>query len=648
MAGPQKYLERVRFGDFEFDRRTGDLKREGSVLRLQPQPAKVFGVLLSRAGEVVTRQELAEQIWGTETFVDYERGLNYAIRQIRTALADDADHPRFLETLPRRGYRFIGEIEESAPPAGTVVLQEEPEPEMVQAKKPGPVGRRNWHWALLAAICTVLVTLAAIGYFQSMRAPSMLAPIQSVAVLPLVNLSSDPSQEYFSDGLTDELITEMAQIANLRVISRASAVRFKGSRKGAPEIGRELGVDAIVEGSVERNGSRVRIRAQLIHTPTDRHLWAQSYDRDVGDVLALERELARDIAEQVGHSIAQRKASPVRKVSGPAHEDYLKGRYYWNKRTAAGLQKGIEHFQRAIDQDPNHAPAYTGLADSYIMLANWGFTSPAEAYVKAKAAATQALQLDPQLAEAHTSLAYVTLLYDWNWEGAEAGFRRAIALNTNYTSAHHFYSILLMTAGRQAEAIQEIRRAQELDPLSLIVNDVVGWIYYEGRQYDLAIEQYERTLEMDQSYTPALLDLGTAHLRKGEYAQARSVFERVRSSGGEGGVVMSGVAQVHALSGQHDEARSVLRKLEASPEKFISSWDLALIYAALKERDKAIALLEKAANEHVGWVVRLGVDPALDSLQGESKFEELKRRVRIPIAASLPSTPGNSSGTPRS
>lgn len=613
----------VRFGNFELDLNTGELRRDGVSLKLQPQPAKVLALLVQNAGAVVTRQELAEKVWGSETFVDFEQGLNYAIRQIRTALDDDAERPRFLETLPKRGYRFIAEVRTLAPPSPVTSTTEQNKARSFHA----------WKWGILAGFGAVVIILAFLLFFlRSGTSTGGAAPpeIQSIAVLPLTNLSNDPAQEYFSDGLTDELITELAKTGELKVISRTSTIGFKKAGKSIPEIGRQLHVDAIVEGTVQRVENRVRIRAQLIHAESDHHIWAESYDRDVSDLLGLEREVARDIATQIGYRIAQMPGGPG-KVSAAAHEDYLRGRYYWNKRTEAGLRRGIEYFQKAIDQEPNYALAYAGLADSYIMLANWGFTAPGDAYLKAKAAALKALELDDQLAEAQTSLAYVTLLYDWDWESAEKRFRKAIALNPNYASAHHFYSICLMTWGRQAEAVAEIKRAQELDPLSLIVNDVVGWIYYEGRQYDEAIQQYNLTLEAEPNYAPALLDLGTAYLRQGNYRSAIAQFEKARVVDGENGVVLSGLAQAHALSGNRAEALKILKRMQGpSAPVFISSWDLSLVYAALGEKAKAITLLRQSADEHVGWIVRLGVDPAFDSLRAEPRFQELIQRVRIP------------------
>ena len=627
--------ETVRFGEFELDFRSGDLRRGGVSLKLQPQPAKVLVLLVKNAGNIVTRQEIAQQVWGAETFVDFEHGLNFAVRQIRTVLEDDADHPRFLETLPKRGYRFISKVE---PIVEINPVTNSPKPSVDKVGIENPISNESSSakpkWLIFAAVAALLI----LGLFSLKRfvgrvdSGSGTGQIQSIAVLPLGNLSSDASQEYFSEGLTDELITELAKVGNLRIISHTSVTGFKGSGKRAMEIARELRVDAIVEGTVERVGERVRIRVQLINGRTDQHLWAESYDRNVNDVLDLERDVAKDIARRIGFRVSRSTAKVgSARASTEAHENYLKGRYHWNKRTEEGLRKGIEYFQKAVELDPNYALAHAGIADSYIILANWGFSAPGDSYLKAKSAALKALELDDQLAEVQTSLAYVTLLYDRDWKSAEDRFRQAIALDPNYVSAHHFYSILLMTAGRQSEALAEIHHAQELDPLSLIVNDVVGWIYYEGRQYDEAIQQYKKTLEIDPHYVPALLDIGNAYLRKNDYKSAMDQFEKAKKSGGESALVLSGMAQAHALAGNKVDSLNILERLQKpSQGSFVSQWDISLVCIALGKKAESLSSLSKASDEHIGWVIRLGVDPAFDSLRTEPQFRELTRQIGIP------------------
>jgi TolB-like protein/Tfp pilus assembly protein PilF len=510
-------------------------------------------------------------------------------------------------------------------------------------EQPSTVFRWRGPWLAAGLVLTgLLVILATVTVFEKHQKTLDSAPaprIQSLAVLPLENLSLDPEQEYFADGMTDTLITDLAQIGSLKVISRTSSMRYKLTRKSLPQIAQELDVDGIVEGTVQRSGDRVRITAQLIHGPSDKHLWAHSYEGEVRDILTIQSEVARSIAKQIEIQLTPSQHSRLTSappINRDAYELYLKGRFFWNKRTEAGLRKGIEYFQKAIDQDPNYALAHAGLADSYIVLANWGFASPAECYPKAKAAALKALEIDPRLAEAHTSLAYVTLLYEWNWTESEREFRQALAINPNYVSAHHFYSICLMSAGRHTEAQSEIKRAQELDPVSLIVGDVSGWIYYEGRQYDRAIAQYKRTLEIDPDYVPALIDLGISYLRIGDYHDALAQFEKARLLEGDKVRVLSAMARAYALSGQRVPAVRILERLrKAAKQEFIPPWELSLVYTALGDNKQAIEMLRKAADDHVGWVVLLGVEPALDSLRKQTEFQKLTKRIGSPSADQL-------------
>ena len=624
---------RVRFGDFELELRTGELRRNGDYLKLQPQPAKVLAVLASRAGEVVTRQELAREVWGEETYVNYEQGLNFAIRQIRATLDDDADHPRYLETLPKRGYRFIATLQQD--PVESIEKEDIAQVEPLETSGVAPAKKpRKWQGMAAASACGLLIVFSWPAYKYFSRTPSIQASgqIKSIAVLPLANLSADPAQEYFSDGLTDELITRLAQSRSLKVISRTSVMGYKKASKKTPEIGKELQVDALVEGTVERAQDRIRVRVQLIRTATDEHIWAQTYDRELNDVLQLETDVALEIAQQIGLVTSDQHAEFAAKhiPSREAHENYLQGRYRWNQRTEAGLRSGIERFQKAIELDPEYAGAYAGLADSYIMLANWGFMPAAEGFPKAEAAARKALELNDHLAEAEASLAYARFLYDWDWSGAENGFKRSIELNPNYSTAHHFYSVYLMAVGRQAEAQREIELSRELDPLSLIINSVMGWIYYEGRTYDKAIEQCRRTVEMDPNYAPSLLDLGSVYLATGDYQSAIAQFRRAKEIAGETATVLSYLAQGYALSGKITEARSTLHALQRS-SKFVSPWEFALVYNALGEKNQALKYLRESADQRASWVVIMAVDPRFDDLRSDPEFRDLEHRLQLPM-----------------
>jgi TolB-like protein/DNA-binding winged helix-turn-helix (wHTH) protein/Tfp pilus assembly protein PilF len=627
------------FGPFQLDPVEHLLLRSNQTIPLAPKAFETLVLLVENSGHLLTKDELMKRLW-PGTFVE-EANLAQNISAIRRVLDGKNGGEQYIETVPKGGYRFTAETRK-------IVL----EPPRIEARVPQPTAvpvpetaRQRWSMARLVvtASATILVVASAlylVPRLAKFRAkgttvtPAATA-IRSIAVLPLVNLSSDPAQEYFSDGLTDELITKLAQIGSLRVISRTSVIGYKHSVKKAPEIGEELHVDSLVEGTIERVGDRVRIRVQLIRPSTDQHIWAETYDRELKDVLQLESDVAHEIAQQIGHAANEQpgRLARERPVSTEAHENYLRGRYRWNQRSQSGLSAAINHFQKAIELEPQYAQAYAGIADAYIMMANWGFMPATEGYPKAEVAARKALELDDQLAEAHTSLAYATFLYDWDWAGAEKRFRRAIELNPNYATAHHFYSVYLMASGRHAEAQVEIKRARELDPLSIIINSVVGWIYYEGRQYPQAIQECEKAFEMDPNYVPALLDLGSVYLRTGEYDKAIAQFERAKNVAEHKGVALSHLAQAYAMSGNRDGARKILLALqEPSGPKFVSAWDLAQIHIALGEKTRALDFLEKAVDQHFGWVVILAADPAFDPLRAEPRFQALQQRVRIPNA----------------
>jgi TolB-like protein/Tfp pilus assembly protein PilF len=490
---------------------------------------------------------------------------------------------------------------------------------------------RRRRWAVIAISSAIVAAVGVGAYLLAGRGQVM----DSIAVLPLANFSGDPEQEYFADGMTEAVITELGKIGALRVISRTSVMQYKGARKPLPEIARALKVDAVVEGSVLRFGDRVRITAQLIEAATDRHLWSESYERDLRDVLTLQREVARAIANQVQIKLTpqeQARLANAGSVNPEAYDTYLKGRYYQEKRTEEGLKKSIEYFEQAIAKDPNYAPAYSGFADSYSYLGNHGFFPPNEASPRAKAAAAKALEMDESLAEAHTSLAYVKMNYDWDWVGAGKEYRRAIELNPGYTKAHSLYAWYLAAQGWFGEAIAEMKRALELDPLSLYDNTNLGWHLRMARRYDEAIEQLRMTLDMDPTFAQGRLDLGQVYEQKKMYEQAIVEFRKAITLYGGSAPSTAALGHAYAVAGKRDEAEKVLSELKAlSKQKYVSSFDVAVIYTGLGEKEQAFAWLEKAYKQRDGWLAgRLKVDPRLDSLRSDPRFADLLRRVGLP------------------
>jgi TolB-like protein/DNA-binding winged helix-turn-helix (wHTH) protein/Tfp pilus assembly protein PilF len=632
----------VRFGIFEVDFAAGELRKHGIRIKLRgEQPFQLLSILLEHAGEVVTREELRGQLWEADTFVDFEHSLATAISKIRDALGDSADSPRYVETVPRRGYRFIADVAvvDGAPLDGreTVIgglpgTKDHDRAELVG--KPAPSNRQSRSLALTIsgfALALVLLILAARIFRLSSRPP---ANIRSLAVLPLESLSGDASQDYFADGMTDELITDLGQISVLRVISRTSVMAYKRTRKPLQQIARELNVDAVVEGTVLRSGEQVRITAQLIQASADKHLWADSYEGDVRDTLALQKKVARAIAEQIRINLtAQEQAAltSVKVVNPEAYEAYLKGRYFWNKRTADGLKKAIDHFDQAIEKDPNYAQAYSGLADSYALLGDWeyGVLAPKEAFPRAKAAATKALELDNTLGEAHTSLAFSLDLFDWDWQSADKEFRRAIELNPGYATAHHWYAWHLTEMGRNREAIAEMRKAENLDPLSLIISADVAEILLVAHSYDEAIQQSRKTIDMDSNFAVAHYELGQAFVQKHMYNEAIAELQKAIELSGGSTTCTSNLAYAYAVAGRRNEAVKIMKDLtNRSNHVFSNAPEIALIYVGLDEKDQAMTWLEKAYAEHFNPSVLLR--PAFDPLRSDPRFKDLVRRIGFP------------------
>ena len=567
------------FDNFELDVGSGELRKNGRSVKLQLQPFKVLAFLVSRAGQVVSRDELCRHVWGGATFVDYEQGLNYCVRQIRTALAEQ-EGKVYIETHPRRGYRFLARVEElpfeEARSAGRVML----------------------------------------------------------AVLPLENLSGNPEQEYFVDGLTDEIITVLGGLSpqHLGVIARTSAMQYKRTTKMIEQIGRELTVDYIIEGAVRRDGNRVRITAQLVRVSDQTHVWANSYERQLQDVLLLQAELASAIAAAVQIQLGAAPRSQIpsdRRVNPDAYEACLRARFYWNRRTREDLYRALEIFAKSIEKDPDYAPAFAGLADGYLVLLDYRYVVPSEALAMATAAAVNALRLDQQLADAHTSLAHAKF-HALDWEGSEQEFRRAMQLGPGYAVAHFYYANFLAGRRRFEEAIAEAREAVRLDPVSMVAETNVAIQFYNAGRYDEALDVCRKALQMAPNSARPYDDLGRVLLEKGAWPEAIAALEKAVTLSNRSARFLSGLGYGYGIAGRKDLARQILAELtEVSKQRYIASSDFALVHTGLGERDQAIHWLERACEERDSHAPFLHVDPRLASLREDPRFKALLRRAGL-------------------
>lgn len=569
----------LRFNEFELRVLTGELRKRGRLLRLPPQPAKVLTLLALQSGKLVTRDEIKRQIWDQATFVNFEEGLNFCIRSIRAVLRDNADQPRFIETLPRRGYRFIATVDRTAS-----------------------------------------------ATFERM---------DSVAVLPLENLSRDAEDEYFADGMTDELITELAKIRGLRVISRTSVKPYRGTRKSLPDIARRLNVAAIVEGSVLRSKNSARITIQLIRAHKDEHLWAESYERELGDILKLQGELARTIASQINLRLSEHdqvRLRSARRIDPSAYEAYLRGRYFCNKRTEENLNTARKYFEQAIEREPGYASAYSGLADTYFYSGYYfGKMRPTEAMPKARDAALKALALDNSLAEAHTSLALVKFFFDFDLAGAAEGLTRSIALNSNYATAYQAHSVVLGALGHHDESVAEARRGLEVDPLSIPVNNIVGEMLAAARRWDAASDQYRKTIELDPNVALVHENLGTALEEIGQDDEAINEYLLARSLYGDGEFLLSQLRDAYEGTGMKGFRRKQLQFVLARWDGWhVDAFQIATFYARLNEADAAVAWLQKAAEDHSGMLIWIKMYPDFKNIVSHPGFQTLVRHLGLP------------------
>ncbi len=621
---------RLCFDVFELDTRAGELRKHGIKLRLQGQPLQVLATLLNHAGDVVTRDELRAEIWTDDTFVDFDHSLHNAIARLREVLGDSAETPRYIETLPRRGYRFIGPVD-----GGAVTSPSR----SAQTEQPGqvPVDLRltKYRKLLATTFLALLVIGLAVWLVRTGTHPTSAAPrLNSIAVLPLENLSGDPSEEFFADGMTDQLITDLAKVGSLRVVSRTSVIRYKGTKKGLPEIARELNVDAVVEGSVIRSGQRVRVTAQLLQAPTDRHLWAETYDRDLGDVLKLQGEVADAIAQQVRAQLTPQQQAQLRlahAVNPAAYDAYLKGRLYFTTEYTkpSSLKKAQQDFEESIQKDPNFALAYAGLADTYVYLAFAGALQKDQAYRSAKEALAKALELDDSIGEAYDTLGLLSFEFDWDWDTADREFNRAIALAPSYSCAHEDRAIFLASIGRRAEALDELTKINQLD-YGFSAGHTESATYYELQDYPNLIESSRRGLLLDPNDWFQHFNLGVGYEGTGKGQGAISEYKKAIEISGNS---RSAVALAHAYSaaGKKAEAEKILHDLERKlKETSASPYTMATIYAGLGENDKAFEFLEKAYSEKSLDVFgSLKSDLLLDSLRPDPRFQSLLRGMAL-------------------
>jgi TolB-like protein/DNA-binding winged helix-turn-helix (wHTH) protein/Tfp pilus assembly protein PilF len=644
MAVPAQTGMVLRFGAFELDSRLAELRKNGSKLRLQGQPLHVLEILLEHAGDLVTRDTLRERLWPADTFVDFDHSLNNAVARIREALGDSAEQPDFIQTIPRRGYLFLKPVEYVA--ASTAAPSQVARPAPLDAPFPTTgvkrISRGVSPKLVKVAAGMALAALVVAGVTHWLKASrSAPQPVHSIAVLPFTNLSGDANQEYFADGMTEELITELGKVGALRVISHTSVNRYKGSKASVPEIARELQVDALIEGVVARDGNRVRITANLVQAFPEKHLWAQSYDRDLKNVLDLQGEIARTVADQIKVAVTPEerlRLSGARPMDPESHELLLKGYFYIDKWTPAGFEKAVEYFNQSLQKDPRNAPAYAGLALAYAGVA---LSDPA-AYVKEKAAALKALEIDDTLADAHNGLAWAKLTYDWDTVTAESEFRRAIELNPNDSRAHAYYGIFLAMLGRIDESLREVQRTRELDPLSLAKTSLAWRTYYNARQYDKAIEVLQNAADMDPSFISAYYRMIPIYEQMEKFDKAIQTREHAaafdKQNASELNRQSTLLRKAYTAQGARGYWVQDLELVKARTNRTTTgnvccgdardSIALARIYTQLGNKDDALWWLQKAFSDHVPyliWVLPAG--PELDPLRSDPRYAELLRRL---------------------
>ncbi len=621
---------RIRFGVFEADLQTGELRKHGIRIRLQAKPFQVLVLLLENAGEVVTREDLRAKLWPADTFVDFDHGVSTAVKKLREALGDSAETPRFIETIPRRGYRFLAPVE-------FLEATISPQPEATQrspVSPRAPVGKTK-----LAVGAMALVALTgALGIWMNFTRTSPPRGRTTLMVLPFKSLGGGEEQEYFCGGMTEEITAQLGQVRpdRLGVIARTTATLYSESHKPITDMARDLHLDYVVEGSVRQEQNRLRITAQLIRTSDQTHVWAQSYEQDMASAIGIQREIARRVADSLALELLpeEKLRASHRETSSPAaYANYLKGRFFRELATERGFRKGIEYFTRAIDEDPSYAPAYAGLAGCYCLLGGHGLEleAPTKVMPHAKEMASKALALDDRLPEAYGVLGMIQLKYEWDLEGANQHFQKAVELNPSYAQGHLWRSFYFQVQGRFEEAIASALRAKELDPLSVRALVNLAAQYYTAGRYDEATQELRQALEMQPDFWPTRWILGDCLERQRKYPEAIRELERAVQSSGSDPAALSSLGYTYAVAGRKQDARRTLGKIQSLMEtRYVSPFTAATVYVGLGEPDAAFAWLEKAFQSRSRSVVWLRVDPRYRPLHSDPRFAQLLKRLNLP------------------
>ncbi|HST09044.1 MAG TPA: winged helix-turn-helix domain-containing protein [Terriglobales bacterium] len=625
----------LQFDDIELDLEQYELRRSGRVIKLERQPMELLILLAERPGRLVSRDDIIARLWGQGTYLDTDQSINSSIRKIRAALKDNPEQPRYVLTVVGKGYRFVATLKVQIAAAPEISPAPDDATASATLEVSPPLVPPKWHnrvpWLLIAMAALLIISGAVwVGYGRRHWNAHV---IRSIAVIPLENLSGDPSQEYFADGMTDALITNLAKLRSIRVISRTSVMQYKNARKSLPQIARELDVEAVVEGAVVRSGQNVRITAQLIEAATDRHLWADSYDSDSHDILRLQNQVALAIAEQVQGRLdpQDRVRFSAASVDPEAYDDYVKGRYFWSKFTLDSVNKGFDFFNQAVQKDPSYAPAYVGLAESHInLMFAYNVVSPAEGCEKAESESKKALEIDDANAEAHATLARFKLQCAWDWAAAEKEFRQALELEPGSSEVHHQYAHFLVAMGRIGAAWGESLRTLELDPYGIRANSHQGWHHFYAREYDLAIRDFQRTLTMEPNDSYSRRYLANSYEQKSMYPEAVAELQKTPSGAAWTPVMRAALGYADAMAGNRREAMTIVNELETeSKQQFVPALDISLIYLSLGDKDRALEWLERAYRERSSLLIYLKVDPRFDALRSDHRFRDLVQRVGL-------------------